>query len=82
VANHTLRVITDGTAAAPDNSPAEVDATNCPGEYKIELSASEMNGDSIILCGKSSTSDVVIIPVKLTTEQGLLESSRWSFDEG
>ena len=29
--NHTLRWVKDGSSSPPDNSPAEVDATNAPG---------------------------------------------------
>jgi len=75
VANHTLRVITDGTPASPSNSPSEVDATNAPGEYKITLTAGEMDGDFVTLAGKSSTADVVILPVKIGTERGRVDQS-------
>lgn len=62
VANHTLRWVKDGTAAAPTNSPAEVDATNCPGLYKIALTATETDCKIGTLHGKSSTADIVITP--------------------
>jgi len=65
--NHTLRLIRDGTAVAPSGSPAEVDATKCPGEYKITLTAAEMSADVVVLAGKSDTADVVILPVRMTT---------------
>ncbi len=71
VANHTLRVIKDGTASAPTNSPAEVDATNCPGEYKLVLTAAEMNGENIRLAGKSSTTGVVIFGDSIATENAI-----------
>ena len=70
--NHTLKVVKDGTAATAANSPSEVDATNAPGVCKITLTAGEMNANSITLCGKSSTSNVTIIPIHLVTEQGVL----------
>lgn len=73
-ANHTLKLIQDGTVAAPTNSPSEVDASNCPGVYKLALTAAEMNYGVITLAGKSSTSGVVIVPVTLTTEGGDLET--------
>jgi len=66
--NHTLKVVKDGTASAATNSPAEIDAVNCPGAYKITLTATEMNGDFIALAGKSSTANIVIIPVYLATQ--------------
>ena len=74
VANHTLKIIKDGTAATPTNSPAEVDATNCPGVYRLALTAAEMGYATVSLAGKSSTSGVVIIPVHITTEGGYLDA--------
>jgi hypothetical protein len=68
VANHTLRWIKDGTSAAPTNSPAEVDATNAPGVYKLTLTATECNAWAGVLCGKSSTANVSVIPLVLTFE--------------
>lgn len=68
-ANHTLRWIKDGTSAAPTNAPTEVDATNAPGLYKIALTATETDCDIGVLCGKSSTSNVSIIPVTIQFER-------------
>lgn len=75
VANHTLKVITDGAAATPSNSPAEIDATNAPGVYKIALTADEMNGDAVTLAGKSSIASIVIIPVQVATERGRVDQA-------
>jgi len=75
VANHTLRVITDGTSNVPSNVASEVDAVNAPGEYKITLTAGEMNGNFIVLAGVSATANVVILPVKIGTERGLVDQS-------
>jgi hypothetical protein len=69
VANHTLRWIKDGTAAAPTNSPVEVDATNAPGAYKLTLTASECDCNIGWLVGKSSTSGVSLMPVKVEFER-------------
>lgn len=69
VGNHTLRVVKDGTSAAPTNSPAEVDATNAPGVYKLVLTATECTADCVIVCGKSSTANVSIMPITVTFEQ-------------
>jgi len=68
-AQFTLKVVTDGTAATATNSPAEVDATNCPGLYKVVLTAAEMNGDFVTLAGKSSTGNISIIPIHMPTER-------------
>lgn len=72
VGNHTLRWVKDGVAAVPTNSPAEVDAANAPGVYKLALTATEMTCDSGLLAGKSSTTNVAIVPVGVTTEHGIL----------
>ena len=68
-ANHTLLWVKDGTSAAPTNSPAEVDATNAPGIYKLVLTGTECTCDSGTLCGKSSTSNVSIVSKDYTFEQ-------------
>ncbi len=63
VANHTLRFVFDGgTPTAPTNSPAEVDATNAPGLYKLTATNAEMVYTTVALHGKSSTSGVYIMP--------------------
>ena len=69
VSNHTLRWIKDGTALAPTNSPSEVDSTNCPGVYKLQLTNTETDCDIGTLSGTSSTSGVVIIPVTIQFER-------------
>jgi len=61
-ANLTIKLVRDGVVAAPTNTPAEVDATNAAGTYKIALTASEMNCDAIRVAGKSSTANVQVIP--------------------
>lgn len=70
-ANFTLRWTKDGTASAPTNSCAEVDATNAPGEYKIVMTAAEASCYSGKISGKSSTSGVVIIPQAVTFERNV-----------
>lgn len=69
VLNHTLRVVKDGTSAAPTNSPAEVDSVNAPGVYKITLTATECTADCVVVCGKSSTPSVSIMPITVMFEQ-------------
>lgn len=70
--NHTIKLVKDGTAATATNSPSEVDSTNAPGVYKLVLTGTEMTCDCITVCGKSSTSNVSIIPLTITTEHGVL----------
>ncbi|HUT35047.1 MAG TPA: hypothetical protein VNE39_16270 [Planctomycetota bacterium] len=66
--NHTLRWVKDGASAAPTNAPGELDATNAPGVYKLALTAAECACDVGVLCGKSSTASVVLIPATMTFE--------------
>jgi len=66
-ANHTLRLVRDGTESIPTNSPSEVDSVNCPGLYQINLTSEEMNCNMITISGKSSSTAVSIIPVEITT---------------
>lgn len=68
VANHTLRWIKDGTAAAPTNSPSEIDATNAPGAYKLTMTTGEGTCQVGTLVGKSSTANVSIIPISVSFE--------------
>lgn len=67
--NHTLKWIKDGTAGTPANSPSEVDSTNCPGLYKLVLTAAEAQALFGTLAGKSSTGDVSIIPASVAFEK-------------
>jgi hypothetical protein len=69
VGNHTLRWVKDGTSSAPTNSAAEVDATNAPGIYKITMTATETDANIGVLCGKSSTADITIVPITLQFER-------------
>ena len=69
VANHTLRWVKDGTSSAPTNAAAEVDSTNAPGLYKLVLTGTECTADAGILCGKSATANISIMPVTITFEQ-------------
>lgn len=68
VANHTLRLIKDGTEAAPTNSPAEIDATNAPGRYSLLLTTAEASFNLVTLTGKSSTSNVILIDISCSFE--------------
>ena len=62
VGNHALRIIEDGVVGTIAASPAEIDATNAPGIYKVAITAAENTADVVTLCGKSSTSGVTISP--------------------
>ena len=67
--NLTLRWIKDGSASAPTNSSSEVDSTNVPGVYKITLTATETDCNIGTLAGKSSTSDIVVLPITIQFER-------------
>ena len=69
VGNHTLRWVKDGTSSAPTTSASEVDATTAPGIYKITMTATETDANIGVLCGKSSTSDITIVPITLQFER-------------
>jgi len=73
-ANISVRLIKDGASGARHDTTelAEVDGTNCPGEYKVVLDATDTNANCVVVTGKSTTSNVEIIPVKIITEQGVL----------
>jgi hypothetical protein len=62
VGNHALRIIEDGVIGSIAGSPAEVDATNAPGIYKVAITGAENTADVVTLCGKSSSSGVTISP--------------------
>lgn len=63
VANHTIYWVKDGTAAAASNSPAEVDAVNTPGLYKLTITAAEAQCLKGFPAGKSSTENIVLFGV-------------------
>jgi len=67
--NFTLRWIKDGSSSAPGNSSSEVDATNVPGIYKITMTATETDCNIGTLGGKSTTSDIVILPITIQFER-------------
>ena len=73
-ANISMFVALNGAnEAAASNSPAEVDATNLPGVYRLELTQAETNADSIIVGGTSSTSDTQITNTQIHPEQWLFD---------
>ncbi len=74
VANHTIYNTLDGIASAASNSPAEVDATNRPGLYRITLDADETNGNSYGWGGKSATANIVLFGFFALTERGTVAS--------
>lgn len=69
LANHTIKLIKDGSEASPSNSATEVDSVNMPGLYAIVLTAAEAQHNVVIVAGKSSSSNVIIIPTVISFEQ-------------
>lgn len=68
VANHTIRLVKDGSEATPFYNPSEVDATNLPGAYRQGISVTETTFSTVVAGGKSSTANVILIPITLTFE--------------
>jgi len=68
-ANHTIQWIKDGVMAA-HTGITEVHTTLCPGEYAVTMTAVECNCDFGVLCGKSDTAGIVIIPVRVSFVPG------------
>jgi len=64
--NHTLTVAQDATSAGATNAPAEVDAVNVPGLYKLSVTSGEATGKAVSIIGTSSTGDVNIMPSELS----------------
>lgn len=71
VANHTILFALDGVEASPTNAPTELSR----GEYAITLTAGEMTAASITVYGASSTSNVLIIPTRLSTDLPVIPES-------
>lgn len=60
------------TAIASNSGvPTEIDSTNAKGAYKIALSQAETNADKGLFSGKSSTSNVVVVPAVIYTDPPL-----------
>lgn len=60
----------DGSVTAISASsgvPTESDSTNAKGDYKIALSQTETNADKLRFSGKSSTSNIVVVPQTIYT---------------
>lgn len=53
--------------AASSGVPTESDATNAKGDYKIAVSQTETNADKLRFTGKSSTSNIVVVPQTIYT---------------
>jgi hypothetical protein len=68
-ANMVARIVADGTEATPAGAVTEVDATNCPGLYKVALTGAENTGFGMVLHGKTTTGGVTVLPFMWTNEQ-------------
>jgi hypothetical protein len=75
-ANITVRISKDGgTLTAATNNPVEVDATNAPGLYRITLTASEMDANTIEVVPKSTTANTYCQVVTILTERGRVDTT-------
>jgi hypothetical protein len=75
-ANITVRISKDGGAlTAATNSPVEVDATNAPGLYRITLTASEMDANTVEVMPKSTTANTYCQTVIILTERVRIDAS-------
>jgi hypothetical protein len=75
-ANITVRISKDGgTLTAATNNPVEVDATNAPGLYRITLTASEMDANTIEVVPKSTTANTYCQTVTILTERGRVDTT-------
>lgn len=68
-ANLTAYVSKDDGAVTVlgDTSATEKDATNAPGMYDFDLTQGETNADKLLFSGKSSTSDIRVVPCVIYT---------------
>jgi hypothetical protein len=57
-----------------DTSATELDATNAPGLYAFDLTQAETNADKCLFSGKSSTSNVKMIPLLIYTRPASFSS--------
>ncbi len=66
--NISMFVGLDAAAESPAaNSPTEVDATNLPGVYRLLMSQAEMNADSVVVGGTSTTATTEVDPTQVHT---------------
>jgi hypothetical protein len=83
-ANITAKISIDGGSAASvtDTNPVEIDDTDMPGVYVFDLSASETNGDMLVVQAVSSSNDISIRPVTIYTRAlgELVEGSLTTID--
>ena len=52
--------------AMTDTSATEMDATNAPGYYLVDISQTESNADVLLLSAKSSTANIKVIGAPAT----------------
>jgi hypothetical protein len=79
VANHTIKLQRDNNAPVNlTNALTEIDATNLPGWYKVNLTTSETVADSLLIAGKSSTPGIIIQGTQIALESSAQLSTIWS----
>jgi hypothetical protein len=65
-ANITLRLIKDGTVAAPTNSIVEPSGAGLRGAYVLALTSAETQFNTVWIGGNSSSANTIIVPITLT----------------
>lgn len=68
--NITAQISKDGAASAAtnDTNPTELDSTNHPGVYLFDTTATEMTADLAVIDASSSTANIELVPVWITTK--------------
>ena len=65
-ANITLRLIKDGTVAAPANGIVEPSGAGLKGAYTLALTSAETQFNTVWIGGNSSSANTIIVPITLT----------------
>lgn len=79
--NLTLKIVADGTQGSIAGTPAEIDATNQPGRYKVAITGAENTGTSMEVSGKTATADCIVTPDKWDNLDATI-ASRGTADPG
>lgn len=75
-ANHTLRLVKDGTVTTfiGTPTPVEVSSTYMPGIYGVLVPGADNTGENMVIAGTSSTADVSIFPGQWDNDSADLEA--------
>ena len=82
VGNHTITIAQDATSGGVISTPAEIDAVNVPGLYKVAVTSVEATGKAVSIIGVS-TGNTNIIPTELapfTVDNAAISDVRFDVD--